>query len=91
VYYLLCCKHNNKQLTVTTLGGIMGEVIEIFVLMLLVASLAFAPLGYFIYLYVKKNSDPFAGSAAHGDTKPSLIDEWVNKIMGRVTGALSKK
>ena len=69
----------------------MGEVIEIFVLMLLVASLAFAPLGYFIYLYVKKNSDPFAGSAAHSDTKPSLIDEWVNKIMGRVTGALSKK
>ncbi|MFZ4503001.1 MAG: hypothetical protein ACOYM1_03520 [Methylovulum sp.] len=69
----------------------MGEVIEIFVLMFLVASLAFAPFGYFIYLYMKKNSDPFAESAAHGESKPSVIDAWVNKIMGFVTGALSKK
>ncbi|MEY4767835.1 MAG: hypothetical protein RL637_474 [Pseudomonadota bacterium] len=41
-------------------GEKMGEVIEISLIMCVVASLAFAPLGYFIYLYTVKKSEPFA-------------------------------
>ncbi|WP_445367054.1 hypothetical protein ACH5Y9_18010 [Methylomonas sp. BW4-1] len=37
----------------------MGGVIELVVLMLIIAIFAFAPLGYFIYMYTMKNGEPF--------------------------------
>ena len=37
----------------------LGEIIEIFIVMLIVAGIAFAPLGYFIHCYMKKNGKPF--------------------------------
>ena len=37
-----------------------GEIIWMALLMWIVAGLAFAPLGYFIYLYTKKNGGMFS-------------------------------
>ena len=36
-----------------------GEIVEIVVSMLIIATVAFAPLGYFIYCYLRKNGEPF--------------------------------
>jgi len=37
----------------------MGGVLELFVFMVIIATAAFAPLGYFIYKYTQKNAEPF--------------------------------
>lgn len=47
------------------------DIIEISIFMLAVASLAFAPLGYFIYNYTKKDGEPFGDfehPATHGQS-----------------------
>ncbi len=41
----------------------MGGVIELVVLMLVIAIFAFAPLGYFIYMYTMKNGERSAISS----------------------------
>ena len=51
----------------------MGGVIELFFVMMVIASLAFAPLGYFIYMYTKKNGEPFGNIEPHGDTESPLL------------------
>lgn len=51
----------------------MGGVIELFFVMMVIASLAFAPLGYFIYMYTKKNGEPFGDIEPHGDTESQLL------------------
>ncbi|GDX84414.1 hypothetical protein LBMAG43_04560 [Methylococcaceae bacterium] len=58
----------------------MGTVIEISFFMFLIASIAFAPLGYFIYNYTKKDGDPF-GDFEHPDTHAhSVIDDFAEKV-----------
>lgn len=60
----------------------MGTVIEISFFMFLIASIAFAPLGYFIYNYTKKDGEPF-GDFEHPDTHAhahSVIDDFAEKV-----------
>jgi hypothetical protein len=58
----------------------MGSILEIAFIMLIVASLAFAPLGYFIYRYTRKNGEPFGEIEPHGD-RQSLVLDYVEKAI----------
>ena len=67
----------------------MGSVLEIFFWMMVVACLAFAPLGYFIYMYIAKNGEPFGDIEPHGDSD-SLVLRWAEKLINTVKGKLAK-
>ena len=68
----------------------MGELIEIWFFMLLIACLAFAPLGYFIYMYTMKNGEPFGDTEPHGDSE-SVVLNMAEKLVNMVKGAIAKK
>jgi len=61
----------------------MGSILEIAFIMLVVASLAFAPLGYFIYRYTRKDGEPFGNIEPHGDTQ-SLVLNYVEKAINAI-------
>lgn len=68
----------------------MGGVIELFVVMIIVAAFAFAPLGYFIYRFTKASDKPFGDIEPHGDS-PSAVNDFAEKAIKYVQGLLSKK
>jgi len=68
----------------------MGEVTELFVIMLIIATLAFLPLGYFIYKFQQNNSKPFGETEPHGDS-PSFINELAETVIHAVKSRLQKK
>jgi hypothetical protein len=68
----------------------MGGVIELFILMLVIAGVAFAPLGYFIYKYMGKNAKPFGETEPHGDS-PSAINDLAENAIRFAKGLLAKK
>ncbi len=51
----------------------MGDIIILALAMLVIACLAFAPLGYFIYMYTMKNGEPFGDIEPHGDSESALL------------------
>jgi len=66
----------------------MGEIIEITVWMWIVAIFAFAPLGYFIYVFTKGSGESFGRSnpADHSVEHTryyQVIDEVMSKIFGK--------
>lgn len=46
---------------------IFWEIIELFVIMLIVATVAYAPLGYFINSYTRGDGHPFGKHGSHDD------------------------
>lgn len=68
----------------------MGGVIELLVIMLIVATLAFAPLAYFIKMYAKGNSEPFGETEPHGDS-PSKVNELAEVVAHFISSKLGKK
>ena len=68
----------------------MGELIEIWFFMLLIACVAFAPLGYFIYMYTMKNGEPFGDTEPHGDSESKILD-MAAKLIDMVKGVIGKK
>lgn len=58
----------------------MGGVVELVFWMLVIACVAFAPLGYFIYMYTAKNGEPFGDTEPHGDSD-SLVLRWAEKLI----------
>lgn len=68
----------------------MGDVTEMFVVMLLIATAAFAPLGYFIYKFTQKNAKPFGETEPHGDS-PSFINDLAETAIHFVKSKLAKK
>lgn len=68
----------------------MGDLIEIWIFMLLIACVAFAPLGYFIYMYTMKNGEPFGDTEPHGDSESAVLNI-AGKLIGMVKGAIGKK
>ncbi len=58
----------------------VGEIIELTFFMWLIALASFAPLGYFIYLYTAKNTEPFGDAKPHNDS-PSAIANLVDKAI----------
>lgn len=58
----------------------MGTVIEISFFMLVIATIAFAPLGYFIYNYTKKDGEPF-GDFEHPEVHDhSVVDDLAETV-----------
>lgn len=68
----------------------MGGVTELFLVMLLIAAFAFAPLGYFIYKFTQKNGKPFGETEPHGDS-PSLINDLAETAIHYLKGLIGKK
>ena len=68
----------------------MADVTGIFIIMLLIASAAFAPLGYFIYKYTKKNGEPFGDIEPRGDSH-SFVNDLAEKAIHFVKSRLGKK
>ena len=68
----------------------MGEVIWIMIVMLIIAALAFAPLGYFIYQFTQKKAEPFGDTEPHGDS-PSAINDLAESAIRFAQGLLGKK
>lgn len=52
----------------------VGDLIEITIFMWIVAIFAFAPLGYFIYMYTMKSGEPFGDTEPHGDSDSKVLD-----------------
>jgi hypothetical protein len=67
----------------------MGEVTELFLVMIIIAAGAFAPLGYFIYKFTQKNGKPFGETEPHGDS-PSMINEFAENMIHFFKGLLAK-
>jgi hypothetical protein len=68
----------------------MGEVTELFLVMLVLAAGAFAPLGYFIYKFTQTEAKPFGETEPHGDS-PSVINDFAEKIIGKIKGIVGGK
>ena len=68
----------------------MGGVIELFLIMLAIATAAFVPLGYFIYIYTRKNGEPFGETEPHGDSH-SFINDLAETAIHFVKSRLAKK
>lgn len=68
----------------------MGGVTELFLVMLLIAAFAFAPLGYFIYKFTQKNGKPFGETEPHGDS-PSKVNDFAEAAIHFVKERFGKK
>jgi len=62
-----------------------GGVAFMFIVMMVVAGLAFAPLGYFIYMYTKKSGEPFGDIEPHGDSESKVLD-MVESLIHKIKG-----
>ena len=68
----------------------MGTIIEISFFMLVIAGIAFAPLGYFIYQYTRDGARPPFGDFEHHENHgESAIDGYVKKAINAVKGKTS--
>lgn len=68
----------------------MGGVTELFVVMILIAAFAFAPLGYFIYKFTQQGGKPFGEIEPHGDS-PSVVNDFAEKAIKFVQDKFAKK
>ncbi len=68
----------------------VGDLFEIIFFMWLVAILAFAPLGYFIYMYTAKSGEPFGDTEPHGDSD-SMVLNLAEKAIHKVQSLIGKK
>jgi hypothetical protein len=68
----------------------MAGVTELWLIMLIIAAAAFAPLGYFIYMFTKASAKPFGEIEPHGDS-PSVVNDFAEKVIKYVQGLLAKK
>ena len=71
-------------------GIMIGDVIFMYIVMLIVAGLAFAPLGYFIYIYSRKGPEPFGETEPHGDSESMVLD-MAEQAINAAKGLLGKK
>jgi len=67
----------------------MGGVIELVVFMLVIAIFAFAPLGYFIYMYTMKNGEPFGDIEPHGDSESAVL-KTVEKVFDMIKSKMNQ-
>lgn len=67
----------------------MGDVTELFLAMIVIGALAFAPLGYFIYKFTQKDGKPFGDIEPHGDS-PSVVNDLAEKVIALIKGKLDK-
>ncbi len=63
----------------------VGDLIFMYIAMLVIAALAFAPLGYFIYMYTKKDGEPFGDTEPHGDSESKVLN-MVESVIHAIKG-----
>jgi hypothetical protein len=63
----------------------MGDVTELFIMMIIIGAVAFAPLGYFIYKFTQVGGKPFGEIEPHGDS-PSIVNEFAEKVIALAKG-----
>jgi hypothetical protein len=68
----------------------VGDIIEILIVMWIVAIFAFAPLGYFIYMYSMKSGEPFGDIEPHGDSESKVLD-LAEQAIHAIKGLIGKK
>ncbi|WP_347987823.1 hypothetical protein [Methylomonas sp. AM2-LC] len=68
----------------------MSEILILGFWMLVIATIAFAPLGYFIYRYVAKNGEPFGDIEPHGDSESPVL-ALAEKVISKIKAQISKK
>jgi hypothetical protein len=68
----------------------MSDILLLAFWMLVIATLAFAPLGYVIYRYVAKNGEPFGDIEPHGDSESPIL-VLVEKVIKQVKALVAKK
>jgi hypothetical protein len=68
----------------------MGDVTVIFIAMLFIGAVAFAPLGYFIYKFTQKGGKPFGETEPHGDS-PSMVNELAEGLVSFLKKQLKKQ
>ncbi len=68
----------------------IGDLIELTIVMWIVAGLAFAPLGYFIYMYSMKSGEPFGDTEPHGDSDSKVLD-LAELAINKVKSFINKK
>ncbi len=68
----------------------MGDVTVIFIAMLFIGTVAFAPLGYFIYKYTQKGGKPFGETEPHGDS-PSMVNDFAESLVSFFKKKLKKQ
>lgn len=52
----------------------VGDIFKLGLLVWVIGIFAFAPLGYFIYMYTMKSGEPFGDIEPHGDHKSKILD-----------------
>jgi len=65
----------------------MSGVLELGFFMLIIAGIAFVPLGYFIYMYTAKSGEPFGDTEPHGDHESvvlNLVEKLINNVKQRI-------
>lgn len=68
----------------------MSGILELGFWMVIIACFAFAPLGYFIYMYVEKNGEPFGDIEPHGDSESAVLN-MAEKLINLVKAKVLKK
>jgi len=68
----------------------IGNLIEIGIVMWIIACLASAPLGYFIYMYTMKTGEPFGDIEPHGDSESKVLD-LAEQAIHAIKGFIAKK
>ncbi|NYT46996.1 MAG: hypothetical protein H0A75_04640 [Candidatus Methanofishera endochildressiae] len=68
----------------------VGDIFLVTFFMWIVAVCAFAPLGYFIYMYTMKSGEPFGDTEPHGDSESKVLD-LAEMAIHKVQGLLGKK
>jgi hypothetical protein len=68
----------------------MGDVTVLFIAMLFIGTVAFAPLAYFIYKFTQKGGKPFGEIEPHGDS-PSLLNYLCDNQIALVKKQLKKQ
>ncbi len=68
----------------------VGDLIEVGIMMWIIAIFAFAPLGYFIYMYTMKDGEPFGDTEPHGDNDSKVLD-LAEKGINKLKSLLGKK
>lgn len=61
----------------------------LFIIMIIIAGFAFAPLGYFIYKFSQEDGKPFGETEPHGDSE-SWVLTMAEKVINKVKSIIAK-
>ena len=68
----------------------VGDIFELVFFMWVIGIFAFAPLGYFIYMYTMKSGEPFGDTEPHGDSESKVLD-MAEILINKVKDLIAKK